>query len=84
MIRFQPKKENRNTGTIDSFIGNLDSIVSQSMADQLNAKNIDKKCVDHPNFETIVLVSTEPTISFDIEVVCCEKFRNELETFLEK
>lgn len=83
MIKFKAKKENHNTGTIQSFKDNFDAITSKSMADQLNARNINKQCALHPDSESIILVSTEPKIQFEIGSVCCDEFRKELNRFLE-
>lgn len=83
MIKFLPKKENNNTGTPQSYLDNLDAIASDNIARQLNAKGIEKECALHPDFESTIWVTTEPSVNFEIKEVCCDEFRKELEYFLE-
>lgn len=78
---FIPRKENQNTGTVMSFKENLDAIASGKLANQLNEK-VKTVCADHPCVKTVVSVSLEPQVNFQIESCCCEEFRDHVEGLL--
>jgi hypothetical protein len=84
MIVFKTKEENKNTGSITSFIKNFGAMASEKLAQQLNNKEIKMKCNKHPGQNSIVLVDAgKSPIVFEIEDVCCEDFRKKLLLFLE-
>lgn len=84
MIKFEPKKQIHSTGTIDSFMENFDAITSKPLAKQLTDRLKDFECSKHPEFETLVLVSTQPTLSFEISASCCSEFKDLLLEYLRR
>ncbi len=82
MLRFEPKKTNNRTDEgIDSFLENFDAILSKPIAEQLNAKNLQVHCPNHPDFETVIYVSAEP-LSFTVKEICCEEFKEQIHGLL--
>ncbi len=83
MIKFKPKRQNRNTGTVNSMLDNIGAIASSKIANQLNAREDIVRCELHPDIVSIVLVDMDKTLTLEIESVCCESFRPTLERFVQ-
>ncbi len=83
MIKFKPLHENHNTGTLNSFKGNLHAIAESKVCNKLNEKNIPLKCENHPNIDSVILVDMKSEkMQYKIDSYCCEDFKPVLERFL--
>jgi len=83
MIKFKPKRQNKNTGTVQYMFDNIGAIASSKIVNQLNERKDIIRCELHPDIDSIVLVDMDKTLTLEIESVCCETFRPTLERFVQ-
>lgn len=81
MVKFISASENKNEGSIASYIDNINPILSINLAKQLNSR-VKKRCEKHPDVDSIIAVSATPIQKFVVQHACCEDFRVELERFI--
>lgn len=56
----------------------------QKIANQLNAKKIERNCPLHPDYETRIGIDFTNEIRFEIIDCCCDSFRQQLQSFVEE